>query len=337
MRSINTVMALAAFLFFQAVSICLAQEQQQTAGDPRITIVSPSPGKIFDSGTTIPITVSIDHSLKPATYDINIPGVAVIPGSDYNGGAFFASYIAGGDVAGPVTLIPEIMDTDNVYITGVPMQIVIRPTSALSAITIAPGYYIFNALEDTTHLNVQGQYPGNLQVDYTQGITGTRYASSNNGVVSVDADGLVRATGFGAASVTVRNGSASAHATFIVQDPSHPNQPVDVTGQVSMVPGAITIDQNAVFNQTILITNHTSTPLIGPLDLVLGGLPQSVTLVNSDRTVTMQPVNSQYVGLPLADGLALPANGQINVAIQFVTRERNDIHYKPALYRSSAP
>jgi hypothetical protein len=66
-------------------------------------------------------------------------------------------------------------------------------------------------------LSVFGQYSDGVERDITVGVSGTTYASSNNSVAVVDANGTVTARGSGKAQITAKNGNKEVMVSVIVQ------------------------------------------------------------------------------------------------------------------------
>jgi len=69
----------------------------------------------------------------------------------------------------------------------------------------------------TRQLTTHGQYSDNVNREMTSAASGTTYTSSNEKVVTVDAEGNVKAQGIGTATITVRNGKYSATVTVVVK------------------------------------------------------------------------------------------------------------------------
>jgi len=75
----------------------------------------------------------------------------------------------------------------------------------------------FTELSDTEQLYIEGIYSDGVERDLRLGQTGTTYASSNEKVVSVNANGLATSVGPGTALITVRNGDKKLVLDVVVK------------------------------------------------------------------------------------------------------------------------
>lgn len=180
-----------------------------------------------------------------------------------------------------------------------------------------------------------GNYPGGVQRDLTSSAAGTTFKSSNTSVVTVDTEGNVVTTGFGTAVDTVANMGVQAFATFTVENPAHPLAAQDVTAATQITPLGLRVDRNTgFFDETVELTPAASTPVVGPLYLVVTGLPTGVTLVNAGTTQNITPMGSPYYKLLLPDGLTLPSGTVLAKTIQFLNPDRTRIAYTAKVYRT---
>jgi len=309
---------------------------QTASGDSRVTITSPTNGQVFAPGASVTVNVSIASGLLANDVSVLIPMIGSQEGVNYNGSTYQVTFTIPDTVAGPFQLTPIITDTSNNTIVGVATTIAVRPTTPPVSITLSQSDYVLTAVGATERIDVIGNYGGGVQRDLTSAESGTTYTSSNTGVITVDSEGNVTAAGFGTASVTVNNGGVTAFATFTVENPSLLLAPQDVTSQVVIISQGFRVDRNTGFFDQAVQLNAGSLPVIGPLYVVLTGLPAGVTLVGAGTTQGIAPVGSPYFALTLPNGSSLaPGNGETMV-LQFLNPERVQIAYTPKLYRTSA-
>lgn len=77
--------------------------------------------------------------------------------------------------------------------------------------------YYFSRLTQKRQIYIQGIYSDGVERDLEKGETGTTYTSSNEKIVTVNADGLATAIGAGTAQITVRNGDKKLVIDVVVQ------------------------------------------------------------------------------------------------------------------------
>ena len=161
---------------------------------------------------------------------------------------------------------------------------------------------------------VRGRYPRGKDLDLSSSMAGTRYASSDPRIVTVDAEGNVVATGFGTAIVTVTNGSAKTFIAYVVEDSSHPLPPQDLTARVTFAQSPLKLDeresarmQSPMYVQTITITNASDLPIVGPLYLSVVDMPANVYVQlygHPTPQVFYQQLDPR-IGLTLAPGASV--------------------------------
>jgi pimeloyl-ACP methyl ester carboxylesterase len=306
------------------------------AGDPRVTITTPTNGQLFAPGDTVSVTVAIQSPLKANDVSLNVAGLGSQAGMNYNGSTYQVSFAIPDTYAGPLQLSPAITDTSNNPITGVTTTIAVRPTTPPSSLTLPQANYILNKVGATERVDVVGNYSGGIQRDLTSSASGTVYKSSNAKVITVDTEGNVKATGLGTAVVTVTNSGVQAFATFTVEDLAHPLPPQKVTSQVKAIRSGFRVDRNTGFFVQTTQWSAPSIPVVGPLYLVVTGLPPGVTLINAGSTQNIAPVGSPYFKFTLPDGTVLQPGTNFELVLQFLNPGRVRIDYSANIFRTLA-
>jgi pimeloyl-ACP methyl ester carboxylesterase len=309
-----------------------------SATDSRVHITSPANGEIFAPGATVPITVALTPPLSANDIAVDIPNVGRLDGTNFNGTTYQASFLIPTDFAGALTLIPNITDTNNVPIQGVPVTIAVRPTTTASSITLTQHNFRITlpTANPSESLSLFGTYPNNVIVDFTSSAAGTTYQSTNTNVVQVNSEGIYQIMGPGTAVITAANAGLKDFAIFVVEDPANPLAPQDITLQVAVQLGGIRLDRTTgFFVQDVTVTNSSPTPFPGPLYFIVSGLTSGVSLVNeSGITQNIQP-GSPFMTLPLAtDGLTLLPGQSVNLTLQFLDPNHTSIHYSSSVVQA---
>jgi len=312
---------------------------QATTVDSGIRITSPANGQVFAPGDTVSINVSLPATLQVNDFDVDVPGLDDLEGTNYNGSSFRASLVIPDTFAGPLTLTPGVTDVNNNPIQGVSIGISVRPPTAPQTLILTEQNFFLVSVTDTARLHVQGIYSNGIKLDLTSSASGTTYSSNNPNVLSVDTEGNVQAKQFGTAVVTVQNGGVRTFATFAIENPASPLPPQDMTGSIAVTSSGFRVDRNTgFFVQTVQLTNSSLTPLIGPLYFVIAGLPSGVSVVNSGTTVNISPVGSPYLTLSPPNGVTLQPGASVGFIVEFLDPSRARIAYTPKVFRtSSAP
>lgn len=308
------------------------------AADQRVRVTSPANGQQFAPGDTVNAVVTLTPPLaaNAGFVSVGAPGLGVLEGTNYNGSTYQVSFVLPNNYAGPLTLTPDIVDSNSNPIEGVAATINVRPRSAPSSLTLTEGTYNHLLTSNaTSRVYVTGNYNGGVQLDLTSSVTGTTYQSSNTNVLTVDTEGNIQAKAFGTAVVTAQNSGLKAFAAFDIEDPANPLAPQDLTAGVGITRSGFRVDRNTGFYvQTITFTNSQTVPIVGPFYFVVSGLTSGVRLVNSGTTRTIQPAGSPYIALHTGDGITLQPGEHLSMTLQFLDANRVSISYSPKVDRT---
>lgn len=177
-----------------------------------LVVSSPQAGTSVRPGNTVRVTVSprsgiaVDRVLvvgpgvaevdtkTPFQFDIRVPVEAL--------GTFALTAIGHGPKG-------------DIY-TSSPLSFRVAGSPAVESLAISPGELTLPTLGATQRLIVHGTFTDGVDRDVTRSADGTSYSSSDSGVATVSADGLVTAVGPGSATITAANGSAQGSSTVQV-------------------------------------------------------------------------------------------------------------------------
>ncbi len=313
------------------------------ANDPRITVTSPAAGTIFNSTDTLSITVSVAAGLAVTGYGVNVPGIGRLDGTGFttsaSGSTFQASVVLNAFSVGPLTILPEIYDNLGNLILGTPITVVeVYSGSTLTAAALVDHNFLSLTPPATQQLYFRGTYSDGSQFDLSPALMGTTWSSSNPAVLTVDPNGSVTVLTTGIAVVTAKNGTFTDFATFVVENPTTPLPPADITSQLAIQSSGLRLNRTTGFYvQTVTLTNSSGLPVPGPLYLVVSGLPAGVSLIGiSGITANIAPVGNDYFTLPLAGGsLTMPPSQPVSLQFQFLNPGRVALSYSLKVMRTS--
>ncbi|HLN49248.1 MAG TPA: hypothetical protein VK251_07030, partial [Steroidobacteraceae bacterium] len=267
-----------------ALALCLALAGQSLAagGDSRARFVSPVENQRFAPGDAVDVVVRTTVPLAAAYAGVGLHGVGVLQLTrDADGVTYRSRFVIPNDFAGSSTLTISAIDSKANPFNGEAVTIVVRPSTGPQSLSPVQADHHFNLVGTKARLYVTGNYAGGITRDISSSATGTVYASSDPGVIRVDAEGNVDAVGLGTASVSATNAGQKTLFTFIVEDPGHFLPPQDMTAQVRFERSPLEVDaaltksqQTPIYAQTVTVTNTSDSPLVGPLYLTLIDLPK---------------------------------------------------------------
>ena len=148
-------------------------------------------------------------------------------------------------------------------------------------------------------------------------VTNSLGVATSNAVV---ADG----TAGGPYNVMAISGPA-APATFTLTNDA-PTSAVNVSTRVSITNTGFVINRvTHIWSSTMTVKNISGTAIAGPIDVLLNGLPATVTMTNSTGTFNNSPF------IQVSSGSLAPG-GQVSAAIQFTNPNNVFIAFTPAAY-----
>jgi hypothetical protein len=105
--------------------------------------------------------------------------------------------------------------------------------------------------------------------------------------------------------------------------------PTDVTSQVTIHYGGFRVNHaTGLVSQTLVLTNNGTTPIMGPISLVLDDLTSGVTLTNATgTTAATSPAGSPYINLPLGTAGVLAPGQSVVIVLQFLDPDLVPINY----------
>ncbi len=308
--------------------------------DPRVRISTPAEGQAFAPGDTVNVTVRSTVALAAGWVAVGVPGAGVLEGQGWDGSTYHAKFVIPPDhmQLGALEITPDVMDAAGHPIEGMCVTIIVRRRDAPISLYPANSLEFLFPIGSKARVYVTGRYTKGIEADLTSSTVGTLYASSDERVVSVDAEGNVESTGLGTAVVTASNGGVSTFVDFVVEDPEKPLPPQELSARVSFTKSPLRLDEAATANlhfpvqaQTITITNTTQLPIIGPLYLTVKDLPSDVRLLNGPNLHA--PV--LYLNLRPKDGLTIEPGDSVTRLMQYVMpRSAAEPSYTLGLIRS---
>jgi pimeloyl-ACP methyl ester carboxylesterase len=312
---------------------------QALVADPRVTVASPVAGTVFTQDDTMTIVVELMPPLTAAnTVGATLEGLKHVTATWTSDLQFTATFVIPRLVAGPLTITPDFTDPGGNLFTGAPVVVGVHPATPPVSLSFQQHAFLVAPGTPPIQLVLNGTFSDGSVLDLSAALAGATYESSDPSVLTVDADGLVQIVGPGFASITGLYGSLADVVTFVVEDPTSPLPPADLTANVSISKTGFRLDRNTgFFVQRISLTNTSGDPLPASLYLVFSGLTEGVTLVNkSGLTESLPSVGSPYLSLTLpGEGLTLPPGATVRFTLQFLNPDRSTISYSVALLRTS--
>lgn len=303
----------------------------RTPVDPRVNLISPAAGTIFAPGDTINVVVELMPPLTAGnTVGAGLKGLTHVSARWTKDLRFAATFRLPPGVTGPLEIAPDFTDEGGHTFVGAPIVVGVKPAGAPKRIEFLTNNLFLNPKGESAQLYLSGHFAWGGKTDIRSALMGTTYTTSNSTVATVSGDGWVQAVGPGWAVITAANGGQRDFATVVVEDPAHPNPPIDLTDQVAIRRGPLRKESNTrVWRsdyQQVTITNTSPLPIPGALFLAVTGLPQDVMQKNDGRHRLQLP----------GQGLSLLPGQSVTVDLDFLNRGKAAIAYTAKVYHGDA-
>jgi hypothetical protein len=356
-------MLLPRFLVYLSVAAVLACAIRDVAAEPnskQVHFLSPKPKEQFAPGDTIKINLQFEPTLAVTDATAYVQGLGQIEGHVSPTG-FSGQYKIPNYCAGALVVDVAVYAGSTNWVFHEDRTVAVRPRDRPLKLKVAQNVRLLDldSVKYPQQIYVTGTYraqpifpPASFERDITMGAAGTKYISSNPSVVLPNADGLCKIFGPGIAVVTAENDGVKDQTVFRIEDGVHPLKPTDLSGKVTFNKSIFRRQrgkigfwaQEMLYVQDLQITNKSDQLLVGPLYLVINGLPveaqptRKVRLINQSGQVGAPKLvnGSPYVRCDLpGDGLTLKPGESLLVTLEFDAPAERNIHYSPALIRAS--
>ena len=103
-----------------------------------------------------------------------------------------------------------------------------------------------------------------------------------------------------------------------------------LTSQIATTASGLAYSRvNRTFNGQVTLTNTSGSAISGPIQMLLMGMPPTVTLANATGELSGTP----YLTIPALAGLA--PGQSVTVSVQFNNPSNATIHFTPTIYSGS--
>lgn len=181
---------------------------------PLVVVLTPNDGTVVSPGATVSVSIdrlpgaSIGEVLIFSGGEPQIVSVTSLPAT--------VQVTVPDDAAGQFPLVIVSTDPAGDFAEPIEIDLTVAPQVALQSMTVFPPDAWLVRAGDERVLYVFGQYADGVERSITASEAGTTYFSSDPAIVTVSANGRLRAEGFGDATVTVANGGLSVDVPVTV-------------------------------------------------------------------------------------------------------------------------
>jgi|GEM_PF-2575028 len=292
--------------------------------------LTPTAGTVVRPGEVIQIIFTLDGG-NP------IDGVLfIIGGRFYNAtaeGPFSLSYTVPTDRAGEMEISALTYGPGPVNYT-LSTKIIIAPSASPIALNASPRELNLTGIGEEAQLLVSGQFADGEPIDLTRSTAGTLYAlqSGNTNVVSINADGLVEARGFGRETILITNSDKTTKVEVKVAPPDDPSS--DEVTSVS----AASYESDTLATESIIaafgsgLASTTAAANTRPLPTTLAGT--TVKITDSVGTEYLAPL---FFVSPMQINYQIPPDAAPGPAIVEVMREDGATSFGIILIDTVAP
>jgi len=189
-----------------------------------------------------------------------------------------------------------VMHLDNILLR-------IQTPAALISLTVVPDSMVIDSIGVIQNVTVNGYYADASVRSLSSAASGTVFATSNPSVVTVDANGVVRAVGNGSAMITASHGGFTATVAAV-------EAPADLSLTLSATPSAALPGQAV----TYILTVSNAGPQTAVGLVVSDRLPDGATFVSADGAGWICIAFGQMVECR-RDSLAVEASSRIELVV----------------------
>lgn len=266
---------------------------------PGITIVSPPQGTVIEPGSTVHVVIEVDPALEPQSVEVR--GGVLIRETDSTAPYEFDVTLPH-QYAGPAKLTTIVNGPGDAVYFGPKLNLVLMPTSAPDELDLTTHTYIVGVPVDNTRRNfikVYGDYGGN-RLKVSQPGFGVTYTSSNPGVATVEASGLIIPVSPGIAFITVEYKGFKTFAQVDVIDAQNKHHLIEHTNQVSITASGFRKEpKQGLYIQELTLRNDGDIPTPKPVHVVVSDLPPGVVLMGGSKTKTVTPIGSRSLSVEI--------------------------------------
>ena len=192
--------------------------------------LTPTPGEVYRPGEAVVVRATPTGGLPE--------GLLISFGGELEGitgpGPYSRTYIAPAARVGRLEIVAYTYGGTEAY-SG-KTYIDVLPSDSPTVLTVAPTQLSLAVRGETAQVRVSGRYDHGEVLDLTSASAGTKYATSNDAVATVTAEGVVEARGDGSVSILVSNAGRNTSVGVSVAITNAPPT-LSAPGAVSLLPG----------------------------------------------------------------------------------------------------
>lgn len=313
------------------------QQEPLPTSYPGIRLISPVQGTMVRPGQHVPVTVDVDPALNARA--VLIAGKLFETGIslDMDGPPFTGMLKIPQNLAGSIELAMIVLGADRKSVGGLGINLNIVPADTPRRLDISRSFNL--KLPPSTFLGsrtiyVMGIYDGFERL-ISDPVTGTHYRSTDTGVVTVDAHGVLMPVAPGQAFIVVEHRGLKGFTRVEVEGKGKTDRvfaPIDYTSAVSMSASAPRKQPDSVrYDMEVSIHNDSDLPLALPLHLVITGLAEGVR-VDGSKTKHIKPIGSPCVFVSVDEQDFLSPGNSASVTVEFINFDDKPLHHKLQLY-----
>ena len=225
--------------------------------------LEPGRNSVFRPGETVLVTLTVTGGNKTDGAIFFFDGqVAIVDGSS----SISYSFVAPNDRAGKIEITAFTLGPGPDNYLGA-TEIFVLPATPPASITATPNNLLLSAIGESRELEVTGLFASQL-IDITSSQAGTTYSvkSGTTSIISVSANGMITARGFGRDSIIVSNAGKTAVVNVLVsQTEQTANLPVTSVSSASYLgtslsPESIVAAFGSNFAETVELASSIPLP-----------------------------------------------------------------------------
>lgn len=326
-------------------STSFSQDDKEPVSSPGIILNSPAQHINVSPNETIEVNISIDPSLNPEHVFVvgKMSGpfknsvLEQIPSQDKSILNFKTSLIIPDEASGAHELMGAVTNAAKGMVGGFMIRLNVIPQETPVEIKVYKDFTLrlpVDKFEGNRTIYVRGKYANGTWRDIRTKITGTKYKSMDESVVTVTDSGVLTSVAPGRTYIIVEHRGLRAFTHVEVPYKDRYRFPaIDQTEKVLISQSIpLRLPDSDRYEVKVTIQNTSEFPLALPLNLVVVDLDKDIRVVDAGETSEVLPIGSPKIFVHTDERAYLSPDATANATITFLNYTKKPLDYSLKLY-----
>ena len=332
-------------LFFISFTSFSQDTDEEPVSSPGIVLLSPAQHINVTPNEIVEVNVSIDPSLNPehVFFSGTMSGpfgnsvLEQIPSQDNSTLLFRVSLIIPDKASGAHELMGAVTNSAQGMVGGFMIRLNVIPQEIPVAIEVYKDFTLRLPARKFTGnrtINVKGKYANGTSRDIRTKITGTKYISMDQSVVTVTDSGVLNPVAYGRTYIIVEHRGLRAFTRVEVPYEGRYRFPaIDQTDKVLISQSIpLRLPDSDRYEVNVTIKNTSEFPLALPLNLVVTDLDKDIKVVDANKTSKILPVGLPKIFVDTDERAYLSPGATAKATIIFLNYTKKQLDYRLKFY-----